>query len=333
MKAVFYEIEGWEADYIRTKLSGVDVEFRAQEFGPDSLPEDADILSPFVGCRVTKEVLEAMPSLKFITTRSTGYDHINVEAAKAHGIVTSNVPTYGENTVAEYTFALLLDLSRRIYPAIKRVREQGWFSSQGLRGFDLKAKTLGVIGTGHIGANVVQIARGFDMHVVAYDPYPNEALAKKYDFAYVSLEDLLRASDVVTLHVPYLPATHHLLNHENMKLMKPGSVLVNTARGGLIDTEALVALLHSGQLAGAALDVLEEEGYISDEAELLAHGHPKEQQMRALLAAHTIAQMDNVVLTPHNAFNTQEAIRRILDTTAENIQAFISGKPINVVKK
>jgi D-lactate dehydrogenase len=332
MKIVFYEIEDWEAEYIKNKLPGFNLEFVRGVCSSENLPpEDADIVSPFVASKIDAQFFAAAPSVKFVATRSTGYDHINLEAAKAHGVVVSNVPTYGESTVAEFTFALILELSRKLYPAIKRVREDGWFSFEGLRGFDLKGKTLGVVGTGRIGASVIEIAKGFTMNVVAYDVHQNEVLAKQYGFVYVPLEELLGQSDVITLHVPYMPATHHLLNLNNFKLIKPGCILVNTARGALVETEALVATLRSGQLAGAALDVLEEEGFINDEATLLASGHPQAEQMRTLLADHALMGMDNVIITPHNAFNTTEAIQRILDTTVENIQAFVNGKPVNVV--
>jgi D-lactate dehydrogenase len=170
------------------------------------------------------------------------------------------------------------------------------------------------------------------MEVIAYDPRPNEKLAAEYGFKYATLEELLRQSDVVTLHVPYMPATHHLINAENIKLVKPGCVMINTARGGLIDTAALIKALKDGTLAGAGLDVLEEEGFIKEEWQLVTEGHPNEGQLRTALADHELMYMDNVIVTPHNAFNTKEALMRILDTTAENLKGFAEGKPVNVVK-
>lgn len=334
MKIAFYEIVDWEANYIKEKLPNHELSFYSSTFSDDVLPEaGVDIISTFTSSPVTSKVLEAVPTLKFVATRTTGFDHIHIDDCLARGVVASNVPTYGENTVAEFTFALLLMLSRKMYPAVKRIREQAWFNFENLRGFDLKDKTMGVIGTGHIGTYVVKIARGFGMNVVAYDPFPNEKLAKEFEFKYLSLSDLLSQSDVITLHVPYMPSTHHLINKDNIKLIKPGSVLVNTARGGLVETEAMVMALRSGILAGAALDVLEEEGFIKDEVSMLTDGHPQEQQMKTVLADHELMHMDNVIITPHNAFQTTEAIKRILDTTVANIQAFIDGKPINVITK
>jgi D-lactate dehydrogenase len=234
--------------------------------------------------------------------------------------------------VAEFAFALLLTLSRKMYPSLKRVKEQGKFNFDGLRGFDLKGKTLGVVGTGHIGTYVVKIAVGFGMNVIAYDPFPNEKLATEFHFTYVSLEDLLAQSDVITLHVPYMPATHHLINSENVKKIKRGAVLINTARGPLVETQALVWGLRNGIIAGAGLDVLEEEGFVKDELEMLEHGHPAAEQLMTALADHELMTMDNVVITPHNTFQTSEAIQRILNTTVENIKAFVQGSPTNVVK-
>ncbi len=335
MKIAFYEItENWQEDYLRAKLFGHQLYFYGAAFSDTSLPnKDAEVISTFTNSPVTPKVLEHAKNLKLVTTRTTGFDHIDLAACAEKKITVSNVPFYGENTVAEFTFALLLALSRKVYPAIKRVREEGLFNYDNLRGFDLLGKTIGVVGTGHIGQCVLKIAKGFGLEILAYDPYPKDSLAKDLGFKYVSLDELLASSDIITLHVPYMPETHHLINKDNIRLCKKGSVLVNTARGGLVDTESLVWALQNNILAGAALDVLEEEGFIKDEAHLLGQGHPNEQQLKTVLADHELVYMDNVIITPHNAFNTIEAMKRILDTTVENIQAFAAGKPINIVKK
>lgn len=333
MKIAFYEIADWEMKIVQDKLTGHELSFFPQKFSDSSFPDPGtEVLSMFTGSPVTPKVLEALPNLKLIATRTTGFDHINLQAAKDKGVMVANVPTYGQNTVAELAFALMLTLSRKMYPAIKRVREQGLFSFDGLRGFDLAGKTLGVIGTGHIGAYAIKIAKGFSMEVVGYDPFPNEKLATEYGFKYLSLDDLLAQSDIVTLHVPYMPATHHLLNADKLMKMKRGSILINTARGPLVETAGLVEALRSGTLAGFGADVLEEEGIITDELNILTHGHPKEEQLKTVLADHELMQMENVVITPHMGAQTSEAIRRILDTTITNIQAFAAGKPENVVE-
>lgn len=327
----FFEMEDWEVDYIKPKLTGSELLF----LNADAQTQDTsrvEAVSNFIGFPITRERLKQFPKLKYVATRSTGYDHIDLKACQERGILVSNVPAYGENTVAEFAFALLLGLSRKLLPAAKQVREQGLFATDNLQGFDLRGRVLGVVGTGHIGAYVIKIAAGFGMEVVAYDPHPNDGLAKQYGFMYLPLAELLKTSDVVTLHVPYMPETHHLINSQNIVLCKKGSVIINTARGGLIETAALVAALKSGQLAGAGLDVLEEEGFMKDELEMLHSGHPNQEQLKIALADHELMYMDNVIITPHNAFNTREALIRILDTTVENIKIFTAGKPANLVK-
>lgn len=323
-------MQGWEEEYVRPKLAGQELYFYEKD--GEFKEKNIEVLSNFIGYPVTAETLKLFPNLKYVTTRSTGYDHIDLKACQERGVLVSNVPTYGENTVAEFAFALLLALSRKIFPGVKRVREQGLFATEGLQGFDLQGKTLGVIGTGHIGTYVIKIAKGFGMNVVAFDPYPKAELATQYGFTYVTLQDLLKSSDVISLHVPYMPATHHLINTKNIGLCKKGAVIINTARGGLIETSALVSALKSGQIAGAGLDVLEEEGFVKDEVHMLAQGHPNEEQLKTVLADHELIYMDNVLITPHNAFNTREALMRILDTTVGNIQSFAEGKPVNLVK-
>jgi len=333
MKIAFYETKEAEQKYLAEKLAGIDATFSTERLSEENLPApETEGLVVFVGSPVTENILAKLPNLKFIATQSTGFDHIDIKACAKRNIPVSYVPSYGENTVAEFAFALLLALTRKLYPSIKRVREDGLFSYEGLCGIDLAGRTIGVVGTGRIGQHVLRMANGFNMKIVAHDPFPKPELAKQYNFTYLPLADLLKQSDFVTLHVPYMPATHHLINRENIKLMKPGSILINTARGGLVETAALVASLKSGQLAGAGLDVLEEEGFIKDEDHYLAEGHPNEQQLKTALADHELMHMDNVIITPHNAFNTEEALKRILDTTIGNIQAFAQGKPGNLVK-
>jgi D-lactate dehydrogenase len=228
--------------------------------------------------------------------------------------------------------ALLLALSRRIYDSYKRIETSGSFSQDGLRGFDLKGKTLGVVGTGHIGLHMIKMAKGFDLDILAYDPFPKQGQDQALGFQYVSLEELLRRSDIISFHAPYNEHTHHLLNKGNIQTLKKGVFVINTARGGLIQTDALVEGLESGVVAGAGLDVLEEEGHMGEEIELLALRHPNEERVRTLLANHYFIRHPRVIVTPHVAFNTQEAIERILKTTCENINAYISGQVRNQVQ-
>jgi len=344
MKIVFFETEGDEEAYLRDALAperGVTLSFHREKLDAKHLPAapdaDADVLSVFVGSSVDAAVIRKFKKLKFVATRSTGYDHIDLQTCAEGGIAVSNVPSYGEHTVAEYAFGLLLMLSRRLYDAYHQVREAGDFSVRGLRGFDLRGKTFGVIGTGNIGKHSVRIAKGFGMNVLAYDVRPDEALAREVGFEYRDLTELLEQSDAVTLHVPYLKSTHHLINKDNIGKMKQGAYLVNTSRGAVVETEALLIALKSGHLGGAGLDVLEEEGVTKDEFGYLYEvsgfgNHSSAPDLRIVLANHTLIDMPNVIVTPHNAFNTVEGWRRILDTTVENIRGFMKGEPIDVVK-
>lgn len=332
-RVVFTSIEGWEEHYLQEQLPGHQLTFIRRPLQQQDWPglERTEILSPFIYTPVNDEVLSRLPDLKFVATRSTGYDHIDLEACRRHKVKVANVPYYGENTVAEHTWALILALSRKIFQSYERT-ERGDFSNEGLRGFDLKGKILGVIGCGHIGQSVIKVASAFGMKVVVFDVAKDDKLAKSLNFEYVTLDALLKESDVITLHAPYNKKTHHLLNADNIKLIKHGAVLVNTARGGLIDTVALVAALEKGILAGAGLDVLEEESYIKEETEPLSEEYKKKFDLRTLLADHILIQRHDVIITPHNAFNSQEAIMRILDTTVENIKGYLDGKVINEVK-
>ena len=196
---------------------------------------------------------------------------------------------------------------------------------------DIKDKTIGIIGTGRIGREMIKIAKGFSMNIIAYDPYPNENFAKEIGFAYFSFEDVLRKSDIISLHCSYTPKTHHIINKDNIHLIKRGAYLINTARGALVETEALVSALQKNMLAGAGLDVLEEEGEIKDELDLLVNHHPKAEELKVMLYDHILMEMPNVLITPHNAFNSQEALERILDTTIENIKGFKSGSLVNLI--
>jgi D-lactate dehydrogenase len=220
-------------------------------------------------------------------------------------------------------------LSRNICEACTRRFEHDPLI-EGLKGFDLKGKTIGVIGTGQIGLRVIRIAKGFGMNVLAYDIRQNRLLSEVLGFEYVSLEDLLAISDVVTLHVPYIKATHHLMNKDTFKLVKKGAILINTARGSIVDTEALIEALDKKILSGAGLDVIEGEELIKEEKQLLYD--PKNIEVLAnLVKDHILLSKDNVVFTPHIAFYSKEAMERILETTVENFTAFVSGNPQNVV--
>ncbi|MBI2046266.1 MAG: hydroxyacid dehydrogenase [Parcubacteria group bacterium] len=333
-KIVSFYNEPWEQKYLAEKLPEYEWIFYAgsMQDNPDPRDAEAEILSVFVKSHIGAPELDRFPNLKFIATRSTGFDHIELSETAKRGITVSNVPFYGENTVAEFAFALLLMLSRMTYEGHDRVIKTGSFSPQGLRGFDLKGKTFGVVGTGHIGRHVIRMAKGFEMNIIAFDVKRDDAYAKEAGISYVSFDELLAQSDIITLHAPYNPHTHHLINRGNVEKIKKGAYIINTARGGLVETDALVYGLEKGIIAGAGLDVLEEEGYLLDETALLNDPHPNVESLKTMLENHYLIDHPRVIITPHMAFNTKEALQRILDTTAENINAFNAGAPANVVK-
>jgi D-lactate dehydrogenase len=323
MKIALLEVRAEEETYLRARLA-------AKHEVVTTLVADAEVVSPFIYTKLTAAVLAGLTRLKLIATRSTGYDHIDLAECRRRAITVCNVPAYGENTVAEHTFALILALSRKVHEAFVRVRA-GNFSLEGLRGFDLKGKTIGVVGCGRIGLHVIRIARGFGMTVLACDARQDSFWAEVLGFSYTSLPELLSRADIISLHVPYTPQTHHLIHPGNIGQIKRGAILINTARGGLVDTAALLRALDEGILAGAGLDVLEgEEAILEDSALLDDKTNP--EALRRAIQNHLILKKPNVVFTPHNAFNSQEALQRILDTTVANITTFAAGQPQNVVR-
>lgn len=332
MRIIYFYNEDWEKEFVASRLSEHQCVFYRAPISANVRDDEAEAISVFVNAPVTRETLERFPKVRLIATRSTGFDHIDLAAAQARGITVVNVPTYGENTVAEFAFALLLTLSRKIYDAYHRISEEGSFSQEGLRGFDLKNKVLGVIGTGHIGQHVIRMANGFGMRVVAYDPFPKEGLPGELGFSYAALDDVLAQADVITLHAPYNEHTHHLLNRQNMKRIKRGAYLINTARGGLVETVALVEALSTGQLAGAGIEVMEEEQLTGDKVSLILAESPDREKLRTVLANQYFIDHPHVIMTPHNAYNTQEAVERILGTTIQNIRSFGNGVPEHVVR-
>ena len=334
MSVYFFETDPSEQRYLTDQLPDETLQFRdfalttAQQ--AQAVAGDAEIVSTFVRSRLDVDVLDHLPNLKMVATRSTGFDHINLPAAESRAIPVCNVPVYGENTVAEHTFALILALSRNLHKAYVRT-VAGNFSLDGLQGFDLKGKTLGVVGVGHIGEYVMRIAKGFGMHLLAHDPVVDMTKADHFDFTYTSLEDLLARSDIVTLHAPASSATRHLIGAHNIGHFKRGALLINTARGELVDTEALICALDDGILSGAGLDVLEGEEVFSEEKQLLLNPNASEESLKQALRNRSLLQRPDMVITPHIAFDSAEAVERILDTTVANIKAYREGKPQNQV--
>lgn len=308
-RILFLEQKPWERPLLLPGVRGTVTgsPLTANQVARNKLSQ-ATVLAVFTHSKVTAEVLRSAPQLRLIVTRTTGYDHIDVAAAATRGITVCNVPEYGTQTVAEHTLALVLAISRRIVESVNRTR-RGNFAYEDLHGFDLAGKTLGIIGTGRIGSQVIRYARSLNMNIIAYSQLRDQVLARRLRFRYIGLTPLLRTADVISLHVPMTPATKHLLNAAAFNQMKSGVVIINTARGGLIDTAALVHALRTKKVAAAGLDVIEHTS-----------------------ARRQLQKMPNVVLTPHNAFNSYEALERIMDTTIRNIRAFQAGRPINVVQ-
>jgi len=329
-----YDTTPEDQDRLQSLLAQAgDVRFSAEPLTAASVDAEAEVISVFVTSPVDRDLLTKFPRLKLIACRSTGFNHIDLQAASERGVTVVNIPSYGEHTVAEYTFGLLLALTRRIIAASEAF-QAGTADHDGLRGMDLSGKTLGLIGTGHIGRNVAAIATGFGMPVLAYDAYPDAAWANEAGVTYAKLDEVLSTSDIITLHLPYSKAVHHLIATAELKLMRPTAIVVNTARGELIDTVALLERLVAGQLQGAALDVFEGESLVDIHNELRTlRQRGKQELLEQGVELDILRKLPNVLVTNHNAFNTTEALGRINQTTADNIMKFLGGQTQNSVTK
>lgn len=299
---------GFTIEYFEERLHAKSVE----------LAHYYDVVCPFVNCQVNDEVMAKLNEfgIGLIALRAAGYNGIDLVAADKHNIKVARVPAYSPEAVAEHNFALLLTLIRKVHRAYNRVRDQN-FSLDGLEGFTLHGKTYGAIGAGKIGQSTIKIAKGFGCEVLAYDPFENPAIAKEIGFEYVTLETLLAKSDIISLHLPLSDMTKHIINASTLSQTKKGVVLVNTSRGGLIDSQALIDALKSGQVGGVGLDVYElEEG-------VFFHDLSDQPLLDDKLAR--LMTFPNVLITSHQGFLAREALDSIADTTLNNIKAFASG--------
>lgn len=334
VKLVFFGLDEREQDVVREAFAGergYDVSLYTEPLTLEnaSLARDAEGVGVFVLSRVTREVLEHLPNLRVVAAMSTGFDYIDFVACRERNIAVCNVPHYGESTVAEFAFGLILALARRFRPTFSRV-DRGDFSRAGLTGMDLAGRTLGLIGTGRIGSHLARIAHAAGMGVIAYDLHPSPALTEDYGVRYMVIDELLREADVISLHVPYTKATHHLIDAGRLRLVKNTALLINTSRGGVVDTTAVADALREGRLWGVALDTFEgEEVWIGEEFK--GGGEASEDELRDALESFGLLHSDRVILTPHNAFNTQGAVERIIATSVENMRSFFAGNPQNVV--
>ncbi len=328
MKIAFFETEPFEEDYLTKNLKNKNMVFFKQKLNSKTAvkAKDCDAVCTFIYSKVDSKVLDQLPKVKLVATRSTGFDHIDLDECKKRKVRVANVPRYGENTVAEHAFALMLSLSRKIIEASDRVKTHN-FDLKGLRGFDLKGRTLGILGCGSIGKHMARMAKGFEMNVLAYDLYQDKVAAKQIGYSYASLDEIYKKADVISVHMPYNSQTHHMINKDSIGKMKKGVIILNTARGAIIDTGALLKALHSGKVGAAGLDVLESEIATMHEDQLLKGGHSMDD-FSTVIENDLLNHLPNVIITPHNAFNSNEAVERILDTTISNLKGV---KPAYVV--
>lgn len=277
------------------------------------------VICIFVNDCCDAEVVEMLAArgVEMIALRCAGFNNVDLEACDRFGISVARVPAYSPYAVAEHSVALMLMLNRNLHRAYYR-NQAGYFVLDGLTGFDMRGKTVGVAGTGKIGRCLVDILLGFGCRVLAFDKYPDEALAAREAVDYVDLDQLYAESDIVSLHVPLYPETYHLIDATAIEAMKPGAMLINTSRGALVDTPALIDGLKSGKIGAAGLDVYEEE------AGIFFHNVANEILTDDVLAR--LMTFNNVVVTSHQAYLTKEALANIAETTLDNIREFALGK-------
>lgn len=325
MKIAFFDAHDFEMPIFEeaNKSHKHDIQFFNTKLSPKTaaLAKNFSAVCAFVNDDLGAETLQLLKAggTKLIALRCAGFNHVDLKAAADAGITLVRVPEYSPYSVAEHSVALILTLNRKTHRAFNRVRE-GNFSLSGLVGFDLKGKTVGVIGTGKIGQVFAKIMRGFGCQVMLYDLNHDEAFAKEIDGKYVPLDELFKTSDIISLHVPLNPATRYIINEKAISQMKDGVMLINTGRGALIDTKALINNLKSGKVGSAGLDVYEEEAgiFFSDRS-------------CQILSDDVLARLmtfPNVVITGHQAFLTNEALTNIADTTLSNISDFEKALPL-----
>lgn len=303
--------------FIHSVSSGIELTFFEHRLTPDTVvsARGFQVVCVFVNDVLNAEVIKQLAGMGvgLIALRCAGYNNVDLLACEAHGLRVVRVPSYSPPSIAEHAVMLMLALNRHITRAHARVRE-GNFSLEGLVGFEMHGKTVGVIGTGRIGKCAAEIMLGFGCSVLAYDPHPHEELAARRGLTYRPLDEVFKGSHIITLHVPLMPETHHLINAETIDQMMPGVMLINTSRGALIDTQALIQGLKTGKIGSAGLDVYEEEG-----------DYFFEDFSNAIIADDVLARLltfNNVLVTSHQAFLTKEALYSIAETTLASIQTF-----------
>lgn len=292
----------------------------------------ANVISVFTFSRVSANVLKQFPNLKLIALRSVGFNHIDIDYCKEKEIAVVNSLGYGNVTVAEFAFGLILDVMRKVTRSFVNLKDEHPYADNYM-GFELNGATIGIIGTGAIGTEAVRIAHGFGMKILGFDICPKQELVEKYGINYVELDELLKNSDVISLHAPLTKDNFHMINEEKFNLMKKNAVVVNTARGELIDTKALYEALSNGRIFAAGLDVFEAENMLIQPDLILDFDYLQDDVIRQTLLNERLLKLHNVVVTPHIAYNSKEANERILNITMNNINSFFDGKILNSVIK
>ncbi|RXU63750.1 hydroxyacid dehydrogenase [Pseudomonas protegens] len=327
MRTILFSSQNYDREsFLGASLpAGIELQFQAARLSLDTvaLAERHEVVCAFINDDLSAPVLEQLAAggTRLIALRSAGYNHVDLAAAQRLGLEVVRVPAYSPHAVAEHAVALILALNRRLHRAYNRTRE-GDFTLHGLTGFDLVGKTVGIVGTGQIGATFARIMAGFGCQLLAYDPFPNPAV-ETLGARYLELPQLLAQAQIISLHCPLNDHSRYLINQDSLAHMQPGAMLINTGRGGLVDTPALIDALKSGQLGYLGLDVYEEEAqlFFEDRSDL-----PLQDDVLARLLT-----FPNVIVTAHQAFLTHEALAAIAETTLHNIASWAAGQAQNRV--
>ena len=330
MKIAFFDTHSYDKKSFveANKAFNYEIDFRDYKLNENTAltAQGYDVVCVFVNDVVNAEVIKTLADcgVKLIALRCAGFNNVDLKAAASAGIKVVRVPAYSPYAVAEHGVALLMSLTRHIPQAYLRTKTAN-FNIEGLTGRDLYGLTAGILGTGKIGRIMADILMGFGMKIIAYDPFPNEQWAKEKNIEYVGLDEIFQRSDVLSLHCPLTEETKHVVNHDRMKMMKHDAVIINTGRGALIDSKALVHALKHGHIGGIGMDVYEEESkyFFSDWS-------------TDIMTDDTLARLltfPNVIITGHQAFLTTNALKNLAETTLENVKAFAAGAElVNEVK-
>lgn len=329
-KIAFFECDQQREKFFQDHLSGLQLKFFSANLSEQHLPElrDCQIISVVNYSPVTREIVAQLPETKLIAVGCTGYNNVDVAACEEKGILVSNTPGYSDDAVAEHTVTLMLMLLRHAHTAHLRAKDNN-FSWTSIIGNNLKGKTLGIIGTGTIGLKVIEIVKGFGVDIIAYSRNKKLDKAAELGFRYAPLAEVLASSDIVSLHITANKDTYHFINQEKVELFKRASLLINTSRGEVLDTKALIWALDNGVIKGAALDVLEEEKLCQENC-LLQPDITLEKMGKYALNQHLLHRPE-VLITPHIGWYTEEAIQDMFNIHLANILSFIKGIPENLV--